>query len=64
MVNDLLNASFHVCFLTLLSVLSLITALLVALDRFSSACVEKWKLKSTELLSKFDSILTSTTTRR
>lgn len=63
-VNDLLNASFHVCVLTLLSVLSLIAAPLAARDSFSSACVEKWKLRSTGSLSKFDSILTSTSTRR
>lgn len=64
MVNDLLNASFHVFFLTLLSILSPIATLLVVLDSFTSACVEKWRLQSTELLSKLDSILTSATTSR
>lgn len=63
MVNDLLNASFHVLFLTLLSILSPITALLVVLDSFTSACVEKQRLQS-RVASKFHSVLTFTTTLR
>lgn len=53
MVNDLLNASFHVLFLTLLSVLSPITALLAAPDSFTSACVEKRRLRATEQFRSF-----------
>lgn len=58
MVNDLLNASFHVLFLTLLSALSPITALLVLLDSFTSAAEQH------RVASKFHSVLTSTTTAR
>lgn len=64
MVNDLLNASFHVLFLTLLSVLSPITALFVLLDGLTSACVRKAEAAEHRAASKFHCFLTSATTLR
>lgn len=63
MVNDLLNASFHVLLLNFVSILCPITAMLVLLDSFTCVCGNAEATERPEA-SKLHYILTSSATVR